>query len=200
MLIYPETTLAKIAEDHYLWIRSVKWDGKRSPLEGLALIGSEIGEAANECRNEHPSDNFSIEISDIVLRILGFMIESGHSMRSGVLIQENNTAYARVDILGDYISDVVAWCYENHHDFVRYDRDAKDDMSPLALMAMIYVPLGKLIGAVENTVPPHDHIFRIKELLKTVLAVAGICGIDLTAALQGKIETNKKRGTKGRSK
>jgi len=58
-----------IAEKNFLWVEKMGWHNK-TPLEALALIASEVGEAINECRNEHPSDAFGEELADIILRVL----------------------------------------------------------------------------------------------------------------------------------
>jgi len=58
-----------IAEKNFLWVEKMGWHNK-TPLEALALVASEVGEAINECRNEHPSDAFGEELADIILRVL----------------------------------------------------------------------------------------------------------------------------------
>ena len=50
------------------WVESVGWHNK-TPLESLALIASEVGEAVQECRGVFPTDNFAEELADIVLRV-----------------------------------------------------------------------------------------------------------------------------------
>lgn len=60
--------LAKLQRDHWAWVESVGWHNK-TPLECLALIAGEIGEAANECRGERPTAEFPGELADIVLRV-----------------------------------------------------------------------------------------------------------------------------------
>ena len=47
------------------------WVGVTTPLEQLALITSEIGEAVNECRGDKPTKKFELELADIILRTLG---------------------------------------------------------------------------------------------------------------------------------
>jgi len=42
-----------------------------TPLEKLALITSEVGEAVNECRGEKPTELLGSELADIILRVLG---------------------------------------------------------------------------------------------------------------------------------
>lgn len=48
------------------------WHNK-TPLEYLALVGSEVGEAVNECRGEIPTPAFAEECADIILRTLDVM-------------------------------------------------------------------------------------------------------------------------------
>ena len=45
------------------------WHNK-TPLEYLALIASEVGEAVNECRGERPTDALGEELADIILRVV----------------------------------------------------------------------------------------------------------------------------------
>jgi NTP pyrophosphatase (non-canonical NTP hydrolase) len=59
----------KLAEQNYLLVEKMGWHNK-TPLEALALIASEVGEAINECRQETPSEHFGEELADIVLRVL----------------------------------------------------------------------------------------------------------------------------------
>jgi hypothetical protein len=47
-----EMNIDTIATLHYEWLKEMGWTNKLSPLEHIALISSEIGEAANECRGE----------------------------------------------------------------------------------------------------------------------------------------------------
>lgn len=61
-----------LALKHWLWCESLGWHNK-TPLESLALVGSEVGEAVNECRGEKPTDKFAEECADIILRTLDLM-------------------------------------------------------------------------------------------------------------------------------
>ena len=60
----------EIADTHYAWLKEMGWT-KATPLESLALITSEVGEAVNECRKGEPTPEFGTELADIVLRVLG---------------------------------------------------------------------------------------------------------------------------------
>lgn len=64
------TDLSIIQSLHVEWVRSKGWYGNKTPLESIALIASEIGEAANECRGETPTDKLPSELADIILRVL----------------------------------------------------------------------------------------------------------------------------------
>lgn len=59
-----------ITEIHYQWLVKMGYT-KATPLESLALIAGEIGEAVNECRHGEPTDQFGEELADIVLRVFG---------------------------------------------------------------------------------------------------------------------------------
>lgn len=63
-------TLKQYAEEHNQWLNEMGWN-KTTPLEQLALIASEIGEAVNECRGEEPTDKLGSELADIILRTFG---------------------------------------------------------------------------------------------------------------------------------
>ena len=61
--------LKDLAAQHFEWVESMGWHNK-TPLEALALIASEVGEAVNECRGEKPTAEFGEELADIVLRVI----------------------------------------------------------------------------------------------------------------------------------
>lgn len=60
--------ISEASKKHREWIKSQNFE-KATVLESLALIGSEVGEAVNECRGESPTDEFPEELADIVLRV-----------------------------------------------------------------------------------------------------------------------------------
>ena len=80
---YPED-LNDLAYRHHEWLKSVGWTGKHTPLEELALIASEVGEAANECRGEEPTDRLGEELADIILRTLGMAHGRGINIQQEV--------------------------------------------------------------------------------------------------------------------
>lgn len=58
-----------IAKTNWQWVEDMGWHGDRRVLESIALIASEVGEAANECRGDTPSDKLGSELADIILRV-----------------------------------------------------------------------------------------------------------------------------------
>lgn len=61
--------IVELANKQWNWCEKVGWHNK-DPLEYIALIASEIGEAANECRDDIPTDKLGEELADIILRTL----------------------------------------------------------------------------------------------------------------------------------
>lgn len=70
---YPNS-INTLARSHYEWVDAMGWHGKATPLESLALVASEVGEAVNECRYEKPTENLGSELADIILRVLDLSI------------------------------------------------------------------------------------------------------------------------------
>lgn len=64
-------TLNELAKMQHDWVEEMGWHNK-TPLECLALVGSEVGEAVNECRGESPTEKLGEELADIILRTLDF--------------------------------------------------------------------------------------------------------------------------------
>ncbi len=56
-----------ISDRHHAWVERMGWHNK-TVLESLALIASEIGEAAGECVGEIHMAKFGEELADIILR------------------------------------------------------------------------------------------------------------------------------------
>lgn len=66
----------EIAQNHHDWVERMGWHNK-TPLEALALIASEVGEAVNECRGSVPTDRLGEELADIILRVADLAHSSG---------------------------------------------------------------------------------------------------------------------------
>lgn len=68
--------IGDIALAQWEWVERMGWHNKL-PLEYVALIASEIGEVANECRGEQPTDRLGEELTDIILRSLDMAQQFG---------------------------------------------------------------------------------------------------------------------------
>ena len=75
--------LNALAKTQWEWVESLGWHNK-TPLECIALIASEIGEAANECRGEEPTDHFSEELVGIILRTVDLAHDQGIDLEAAV--------------------------------------------------------------------------------------------------------------------
>lgn len=58
-----------IIQKHITWFNAMGYR-EATPLESLALIAGEIGEAVNECRQDKPTEAFGEELADIILRVI----------------------------------------------------------------------------------------------------------------------------------
>ncbi|EIQ01100.1 putative pyrophosphatase [Opitutaceae bacterium TAV1] len=76
--------LKYIQTKHYQWLESVGWAHASTPLEQVALIASEIGEAANELRGPEPTARLGSELADIILRTLGLAERLGIDMETEI--------------------------------------------------------------------------------------------------------------------
>lgn len=76
--------ISDMCKAQFDWVESVGWHNK-TVLEALALIGSEVGEAVNECRGETPTENFGEELADIVLRVADLAEWQGIDLQKKIL-------------------------------------------------------------------------------------------------------------------
>lgn len=83
--LHDKISILDIAEKHYDWVDRMGWHGKATPLELLALVASEIGEAVNECRGEEPTDKLGSELADIILRTLDMSLVMGIDIEKELL-------------------------------------------------------------------------------------------------------------------
>lgn len=82
-LAQPEDTIANVAKVHNAWLVAMGWD-KTTPLEQLAMITSEIGEAVNECRGKVLTPELGSELADIVLRTFGMSEQFGYDIQAEI--------------------------------------------------------------------------------------------------------------------
>jgi len=75
-LIKRGMTINQITDIHQQWVADMGWLNK-TPLECLALIASEVGEAVNECRGDKPTSRLGSELADIILRSMGLASQEG---------------------------------------------------------------------------------------------------------------------------
>ncbi len=79
-------TITELAKEHNKWLVEMGWN-KTNPLEQLALIASEIGEAVNECRGTEPTDKLGSELADIMLRTMGMAEQFGINIEAEIVMK-----------------------------------------------------------------------------------------------------------------
>jgi len=77
-------SLSTIAVKQWDWVERMGWHNKL-PLEYLALIASEVGEAVNECRGDVPTEKLGEELADIILRVVDFAQDQKIDIEAKVL-------------------------------------------------------------------------------------------------------------------
>lgn len=82
--------LNEISKIHQKWLEEMGWVGVSTPLEQLALVASEVGEAVNECRGDQPTENLQYELADIILRVLGIAENQGIDLDSAIQKKDGN--------------------------------------------------------------------------------------------------------------
>ena len=87
-----------MAAEQWKWVEAMGWHNKQ-PLEYLALIASEVGEAVNECRGDKPTEDLGSELADIVLRTIDmahhFKIDIYREMRAKMVINQSRGTRGR---------------------------------------------------------------------------------------------------------
>jgi NTP pyrophosphatase (non-canonical NTP hydrolase) len=179
---FMEKTLAQFADEHYEWVESVGWTGKRTALENLGRIGSEIGELINECRGEDAtSENFNEELADVILASITAVKESQHP---------------------DAFEDQEIWIIaKKRYESAYYPESEVREFSTLfGAVSYGFVVLGNAIKERIRRGDSRITVHRIHEIIAYFLAVAHLAGIDINKALTDKMEKNVIKGNRGRKK
>ena len=82
--INADSTVREMQQYMTEWTGRMGWHNK-TPLESLALIMSEGGEACNECRGEKPTEKLPTELADIVIRTFSFAGEQGIDLAAAIV-------------------------------------------------------------------------------------------------------------------
>ena len=177
-----QMTLLQIADQHYKWIESVGWARKRTPIENLGRIGSEIGELINECRGEDAlSENFDEELADVILASITAIKESQHP-----------DAFENCEL---WI--VAKRCYESN-----YFPELEVRAFPTIFGAVSYgfVVIGNAINEDNRRGNQKIAVHRIHEIINYFLAVAHKAGVNINDAMIEKMAKNQIKGNRGRKK
>lgn len=101
--------LNAISRTHYAWVERMGWHNK-TLLESLALIASEIGEAAAECIGGFNRNRFGEELADIILRTVDLAytesVDLNEHVPKVVVTWQTETAPER---LAELLADYATW-------------------------------------------------------------------------------------------
>lgn len=194
----------EMAQAQHDWVERMGWHNKTN-LEALALILSEIGEAANECRGETPTDNFGEELADIVLRTMdlamGSYLDLGESV-GHVLPREIIDAGCTCGVM-DYWGCGLGELVEslgNSPASLRFSFNVLDDvaLSPLARLALVGADIAVLAGSCKFGADVSVCVVgdRLGMVIVRVCRIAYLSKIDLEAACLAKMAKNEAGGKK----
>lgn len=105
--------LNAISERHHAWVERMGWHNK-TVLESLALIASEIGEAAGECLGGFSiPERFGEELADIILRCVDLAKTEGVNLNEQVALALQEIEWV-TDTASERITEVLIdfgkWC------------------------------------------------------------------------------------------
>ena len=158
-----------IQSQHTAWVESMGWHNKQ-PLEYLALIGSEVGEAVNECRGSTPSDTLGSELADIILRVLDFASTQGFDIGS----VDNFRGRSFKDVQASYTDIDPA------------------NMLPLEHLASVIYAVGKAIRECKSATASDKLKHALLVIFIMVLDFANTQGICMDTEISKKMEVNLK--------
>jgi NTP pyrophosphatase (non-canonical NTP hydrolase) len=101
--------LNQIADTHFAWVERMGWHNK-TVLEAIALIASEVGEAAAECLEGAPTEAFGEELADIALRTVDLAKWQGVTL-SDVVDTSQVTWHGKtlLEQFADVLVDLARW-------------------------------------------------------------------------------------------
>jgi NTP pyrophosphatase (non-canonical NTP hydrolase) len=160
--------LNEIAKQHSAWVARMGWHNK-TVLESIALIASEIGEAAAEVdANRRPTAAFGEELADIVLRTMDLSVTEG------------------VDLDAEVAAADVKWRGTGLEGSIEED------------FADVYVDIGKWVNTVRGDAQGPEFGRRMGVIVRRVLEIAERNDINLANEVVRKMTINAERGTRGR--
>lgn len=100
--------LNKIARTHFEWVERMGWHNK-STLESIALVASEVGEAAAECLSTEPSPAYGEELADIILRTADLAQTHGIDLTAASLTDVAWTDTSLRGAFAELMVDIAQW-------------------------------------------------------------------------------------------
>lgn len=101
--------LNAISDSHSAWVERMGWHNK-TVLESLALIASELGEAAAECVGTFNRDKFGEELADVILRIADLAKTENVNLNEEVSTVELTWQASTVpERIAETLADYAAW-------------------------------------------------------------------------------------------
>ena len=177
---------------HSAWVGAMGWHNK-NPLEYLALIGSEIGEAVAEAPRNQITPAFGSELIDIVLRIIdcahmhevSLLDEASSLLELPSFTQESQASMTFYDL---------ALLTQDHRDALL----SGQEQSVLEQLACLMPDLAQAMNDCRKAERAPTFGRHLTAVCLGALALAARCDIDINEVISAKIESNAQKGNKGR--
>lgn len=164
----------KIARRQHDWVERMGWHNKND-LESMALIASEVGEAAAECLGDGwPADEFGMELADIILRVADLAQVHGFNL-------EERYASAVYGAEANEIKTVLM------------------RLPPLASTAYLMIKVAAATNCCRRGETTGNLDVHLAEIVFMVIEIAQISAVDVLDCVERKMEINEARGTRGRA-
>lgn len=174
---------------HSAWVGAMGWHNKK-PLEYLALIASEVGEAVAEAPGNKVTPEFGSELVDIVLRV----IDLAHMHDINLMAKFQCRVPGLADINGDTLTFSELAVLAN-----QWTRAAGGSgLSVLEALAEVMPDLAKAMNDCRGATLPASLGGHLATVVLKVLSLARQQEVDVDTAIRTKIEKNAAKGNKGR--
>lgn len=158
-----------IAPRHCDWVEAMGWH-KKTPLEAMGLIASEVGEAKEAMIEGHGEDMVGEEIADIALRVGDFAVWRGIDIEAAV---------------------ANAVCLSAHPHY---------DATPNGCLDALFIATCKTMNICRGEQDDERLPAYVGEIIRRLEQLALMTGVDLAAATSAKVSKNLARGNRGRMK
>jgi NTP pyrophosphatase (non-canonical NTP hydrolase) len=174
---------------HSAWVASMGWHNKK-PLEYLALIASEVGEAVAEAPCNRATPEFGSELMDILLRTVDF----AHVHKINLMAEFQCLVHSAPGVTLETIKFSELAYLANQW------TSPRNGWNPtvLEVLAGVMPDIAKAMNDCRGSELPTSLGGHLAKVVLKVLALAYQQNIDVDGTINAKVEKNAAKGSRGR--